>query len=292
MAEVSIVTDGTAQFLSQRAVHDLNIVVVPVQLSWGQEHYLLGRDISHEAVLSRVLATRELPQIIPPSTQDFLAVYQDLSQRHHDVVSIHSANRVNNAYQHAHEAKRHVMGRCNIEVIDSESFSLGVGLVAEKAAQKAVTGASFDDIVRYVRYTMTRLYSIFVVGNLSLLSEHLIMQQAHAILGSLLDFKAIISLEDGALMVVEKAQTTAQAVDKMAEFAAEFEDLEEIVLTSHTTHLTEASRLLQDRLALDLNLNTFPIMPLGAMTLLTFGDDVMGLYILEAESEEENALSA
>jgi fatty acid-binding protein DegV len=113
------------------------------------------------------------------------------------------------------------------------------------------------------------------------------MGQAQTIIGTMLDLKPFLAIEEGQMMVVEKAQTLAQAVEKLAEFAAEFEVVEEIAIISYTNELIEPIRLLQDRLALDLNQTAVPTLTYGAMIATLLGPDAIGMYILEAESEDD-----
>lgn len=87
-------------------------------------------------------------------------------------------------------------------------------------------------------------------------------------------------------MIMEKARTHAQAVEKLAEFAMEFASIDQMVLLTHTTSLTEPIRMLQDRLALELQGQDFPTLLYDPSIGSLLGGDATGLVILEGEEED------
>lgn len=287
MSDVRIVTDSTAQFLNPRILKEHNVTVVPATVRWGEEAYQLGVDIDNEDILHRIQTSLELPVLEAPSVDDFVHVYQQLSAYADGIISIHSASRLSKAYRNAMKAQKVVLGRSKIDVIDSETLSVGVGMIVAKAAQCAAAGISFEEIARDVRHSVSRVYAMFFVESLEVLALNNIMGQAQTIIGTMLDIKPFLAIEEGQMMVVEKAQTVTQAVDKLAEFAAEFEDVEQIAIVSHTNELLDPIRLLQDRLALDLNQTAVPTVTYGAMVATILGPDAIGMCILEAESEDD-----
>ena len=291
MSDVRIVTDSTALFLNPRILKEYNVTVVPAKVRWGDDSYQLGVDIDNEDILHRIHTSLELPTLEAPSVEDFVSVYQRLSQHSDGIISIHSATRLSKAFNNAVEAQRTVLGRSKIDVIDSETVCVGLGMMVTKAAQYAAAETSFEQIARDVRHIIPRIYSMFFVESMEVLALNKIMGQAQTIICTMLDLKPFLAIEEGQMMVVEKAQTLIQAVEKLAEFAAEFEEVEQIAIISYTSEVIEAIRLLQDRLALDLNQTAVPTLMYGAMIATTLGPDAIGMYILEAESED-NAFGA
>jgi DegV family protein with EDD domain len=292
MSDVRIVTDSTAIFLNPRIIHEYNVTIVPAKVHWGDETYHLGVDIDNEDILHRVQTHLELPELEAPSVEDFVETYQRLSAHTSGIISIHSASRLSKAFANASQAQKAVLGRCKIDVVDSETFSLGLGIIVAKAAQFAATGMSFEQLARDTRHMVPKIYSMFFVESLEVLALNKIMGKAQTVIGTMLDIKPFLAIEEGKLVVVEKAHTIAQAVDKLAEFASEFEAVEQIAIISYTNSLIDPLRLLQDRLALELNQTAVPTLTYGAMVATTLGPDAIGMYILEAESEDDDAFRA
>ena len=142
-----------------------------------------------------------------------------------------------------------------------------------------------DDVVKAVRGAVDRIYSAYYVETTGYLLHNKIMSASHAILGSLLGIKPFLTIEDGHLMLIEKVRTRAQAVERLVEFVAEFTDLEDVVILQHKAHMSEQTRMLQDRLALEFAGRHFPYTVYGASLAALIGADATGIVILEGETE-------
>lgn len=286
MAEVTIVTDSSTLFVNPNIVSDYSIVVVPASLTIGDTVFKLGVDIGHEEALIRLQSTAGPVRIEPPTPEQFVAVYEQAVQRHAPhVVSIHTSAKLSKACQNATTASRMILGRCEVAVIDSQSISMGVGMLTDKAAQLAYMGSPFDEIVRETRKAVEHIYSIFYVESFDALCRNGFISESQAILGNMLGIKPFVTIEEGELVLIEKVTTVSQAIDKLAEFASEFISVDQMGLLAPTTELTEPMRLLQDRLALELGHVEFPIYAYGAMLGVTLGLDALGIVILENEEE-------
>jgi len=62
-----------------------------------------------------------------------------------------------------------VKGKCHIEVIDSQSVAMGLGLIVILAARKAKAGATLNELTDWVRKAMSRshLLSIWILSSIS-----------------------------------------------------------------------------------------------------------------------------
>jgi DegV family protein with EDD domain len=290
LSEVRIVTDSSALFLSPKLVKEYNIVLVPAYVHFGDEIYQLGVDISHEEVLHRIQAEAYLPRVTAPRVEDFFKVYQQLNHSVTRIISIHSATQLSAACRNAQAASQMILGRCDVAVIDSQTMDLGLGLITQKAAQMAFMGMSQEETVRQIRVMLGRLYCMYYAESMETLCHNNFVGKAQTILGSMLGIKPFVTIEEGELMVIEKAQTVAQAVDKLAEFASEFNHIDQMAVLTHTYEMVEPIRLLQDRLALDLVDTDYSTLLYGAMTATTIGPDAVGIVILETEEKDDTAI--
>ena len=179
-----------------------------------------------------------------------------------------------------------LLGRCDIEVVDSQTISAGLGMLVDKTGQIASEADDLEDIVRLVRRTIPRIYAVFYVEKMNMIREQGFIGAAQTILGTMLGIMPFLTIEEGQLMIMEKARTHAQAIEKLAEFAMEFASIDQMALLTHTNSLTEPIRLLQDRLALELQGQDFPTMLYDPSIGSLLGADATGLVILEGEEED------
>lgn len=287
MSRIRIVTDSAALFLNPNIVKHYDITVVPVYVRFEDGLFKLGLDIGPEEFLYRMRDREIPPSIEAPSPEDFHAVYSRLNRETNKIISIHISNHLSDVVKNAIAASKMLLGRCDIEVIDSQTFSAGLGMLVEKAARLVRETDNFEEVIRAVRKAISRIYAVFYVQSMRTIGYHHFIGDAQTILGTMLGIMPFLTMEEGQLVVMEKALNTAQAVDKLVEFATEFAEIEQLVLLGHSTTLSEPMRQLQDRLALELSLSNFPTQLYDGSVATFLGIDATGIIILEGEEEDD-----
>ncbi|MCC6798657.1 MAG: DegV family protein [Anaerolineae bacterium] len=286
MGRVRIVTDSSAQFLDPTVIDRYQIEVVPLTISLPTRSFREGIDLDSEAFLRSVAGQRTPARLEAPSAETFANLYTRLNHETDHIVSIHFSSGLGEVWNNARQGARTLLGRCEIEVIDSLTASAGLGMLVEEAGLAVAEGASFEEVVHRVRGMVSRVYSVFYVGSLDYLRHNNLISEAQAVLGSMLDIKPVLSIEEGALIPIEKVRTDSQAIDRLVEFVIEFSDIAQLVILQHTLYATEQTRLLRDRLAFEFPEREFPVAlyrpSLGAL----IGPDAMGMMICEALPED------
>jgi DegV family protein with EDD domain len=287
MAKVRIVTDSSAHFLDPTFPERHNVAVVPLRIQFGEQSYTDGLDIDTQGLFDRVSADSIVPTAAAPEAGQFAALYEDICRTNANIVSIHISSRLSRTVQHARAGADEVLGRCRIEVIDSLSTSLGLGLLVEAAALEAERGASQEDIVRIVRGMIPRLYAVFFIETMEFLAKSQRIGKAQAVLGSMLGIKPFLTLEDGDIVPMEKVRTRQQAIEKLVEFVVEFSNIEHLVVLQGTPQPNEDTRLLLERLAMEFPGRQWPVLAYGPVLATFLGPNAMGVVVHEGEGEPE-----
>lgn len=287
MGKVRIVTDSSAQFLNPALVRHYNITVVPAKIRFGDQTFYEGIDLDAEGFFRRILTGGMPPPALEaPSTDDFSEAFSRLADQTDRILVLPMAHGLSDSYRNALRAAQSMVGRCEIVVVDSLTTSVGLGFLVETAARVAETTASLESVVRVVRGAVLRVYSVFYVETLDYLFRARLIGEAQAILGKILGIKPFLTIEDGELNTMEKARTRAQAIDKLVEFVMEFSAIQEMVILQNTNHITEQTRMLQDRLALEFGGRNFPVMMYGPTLGTHLGPDGVGIMVYEGEEED------
>ncbi len=288
MSNIRIVTDRATLFAQSNVLKQYPITVLPAYIKFGETAYEMGREIDNEQIIHLLQTADELPELIAPTPEEFFEAYERLSRQGiTQILSIHSAASLYPAWRNAQTAHQMILGRCEIVPLDAKTVSVGVGLLVEIAGKLVQAGLSFDDVVRETRLAAERIYTLFFVESLETLQHRGLMGQAPTILGSMLGIKPFLGMEDGRMLVVEKTQTINQAIDRLAEFGSEFEDIEQVAILSYTADLLKPIRQLQDKLLLGLTIGDIPIIQYGGMLAATLGPDALGILVLEKPLEFE-----
>jgi DegV family protein with EDD domain len=114
--------------------------------------------------------------------------------------------------------------------MDSMSISWGLGMLVRSAAQEAAAGRSLDEIVRLVRGMLPHIYFFFFVEQLDFLERGRRISPAQALLGTMLRIKPLLLVEDGDIVPLEKVRTREAAIEKLADFVAEFASIQQVVI--------------------------------------------------------------
>jgi DegV family protein with EDD domain len=287
MSRVRIVTDSTAHFLDPAFPVQHDVTVVPLTIHFGPRALKEGAELTSEQFFQRVAAGEPLPTAASPTAEQFTAVYERLSQTTDQIVSIHLSGKLSRTAHNARAGAEALMGRCKIQVIDSLSASVGLGLLVEAAARAAGQGASPEDVVRIVRGMIPRLYAVFFIETLDFLAKAGRIGRAQAVLGAMLGIKPFLTLEDGDIIPMEKVRTRQQAVEKLIEFVVEFSDIEHLAILQGTPAHTDDTRALLERLALDFPGREWPVLAYGPSLATFLGPDAMGVIVFEGEGEPE-----
>ena len=183
-------------------------------------------------------------------------------------------------------AAQQVSGSCEIAVVDSQSLCAGQGMLIRVAARAAHEQESAEDIIQTVRQAVNRIYSVYCVNNVDFLRANGFMKPSHAILATQLGVKAFVSLEDGNIIVIEKVRTRGEVIERLVEFLVEFTELEDAVVMQDQMHITEETRLMQDRLALEFPGQHFPFTMYSATMASYLGTEATGVAVLEKPVDE------
>jgi DegV family protein with EDD domain len=287
MAKVQIVTDSSAHFFDPDFPAKHQVTVVPLTISFGATSYLDGVDMDNERFFRELSQGAPIPTAAAPTPKRFASVYESICQQSSNVVSIHVSSRLSRTLHNARAGAEEVLGRCKIQIIDSLSTSIGLGLLVEAAARAAEAGATQDDIVRIVRGMIPRMYAVFFIETMEFLANAERIGKAQAVLGAMLGIKPFLTLEDGDLVPMEKVRTRQQAIEKLVEFVVEFSNIEHLAILQGSAATSEDTRLLLERLALEFPGRTWPVLAYRPSLATFVGPNAMGVMVFEGEGEPE-----
>lgn len=286
MPIVHIVTDSAAHFTTPHFLHQQPITVVPNKISIAGKTYREGIDLTADEAMRLMAYQPYAPLVTPPTEDEYADVYDRLSRTCDAIISIHASRELLPSYDHALAASRQFAGRCPIAVIDSQTICAGQGLLVKVALKASEQEQTLDDMVRKVRGAIERIYSVYYVETVSYLLQNKIMSPSHTVLSTILGVKPFLGIEHGRMVLIEKVRTRAQAIDRLVEFVVEFADVDDVVILQHKSYMSEQTRMVQDRLALDFPGQYFPYALYGPTLAALIGPDATGIVVLEKEMEE------
>jgi DegV family protein with EDD domain len=221
---VGILTDSTVS-LPESMIQNLHISTVAYYIHRGHEVLRDLVTVQREEFLRWLPIARTLPTTAAPGPGDYLEAYQKLAREGvRQIISIHMSSKVSAAYEAAMVAKsmiKNMVPELCIEVIDSRNAALCQGWMAVEAARAALAGCGFEEIAARVRRMVPISHMIQTADTLRYLYMGGRIGRAQSLLGTLLNIKPLVGLEDGELVPLGRAHSRGQAYAMMADIAAQ-----------------------------------------------------------------------
>ena len=240
---VRIVTDSLSDITSDIA-KELDISVVPVYVRFGEEVYRDRVEMTTDEFYHRLVHDSKWPTTTQPTPGDFLNVYNKLAEETNEILVITLSRKLSGTYESALHAKGLLQKRCRVEVIDSETVVMGLGLIVISAAKAVRAGKNLDEMVSFVRGAMPRSHAIMFFDTLKYLAKGGRIGKAQGFLGSLLSVKPVLTMRDGEVAPLTRVRSRAAGMDYLVDFVAGFPRIEELA-AEHATTPQDAERLIE-----------------------------------------------
>ncbi len=229
---VRIVTDSTCDLPSE-IISRYGISVVPLYINVGSRGYLDGVDMTRDEFYTKLPSFPVHPTTAVPSPQKFYAVYNALSDEGaSEVLSIHISESLSGVVNVAHVAAQQTSS-LPVTVLDARQLSLGTGFAVETAAKMAAAGHSVAEILSKLQSQILRTHVFAALDTLEFLKRSGRMNSFMAGIGSLLQIKPILIMENG-IPTNERVRSLERARQHVYEMLRRVGPLERLaILHSH-----------------------------------------------------------
>ena len=281
MESACIVTDGSAQFTNLS--HDLQklITVVPLPINingkWitAEEGYKPGK-------LPKFASSGNTTSFLSaPSRDTLLNKFLFLGKKYENIFAIFISSALNPCYQVALDISEDLKGNINVQVIDSRTTSLGLGILVQKVSEKISHGCSIDEIDKFLRLIIPRIYSILCIPGLSYLYNNRFIDLGQALIGEYLGIFPLHTIEEGKLIAFDKARNLRNIIDFYSEFAEEFTNINDIALLQTAPPNAQLSQLFREQMNSQIAGLPISEIPINLTLASLFGPKTSGLFILD-----------
>ncbi|MGD8515379.1 MAG: DegV family protein [Anaerolineae bacterium] len=213
-------TDSCAS-IPEALLDSLNIHWVPYYVHRGQEVLRDLVTIQRASFYDWLVKATELPTTASPGPGDYVKMYQSLAEEGTtEIVSIHMTSKGSGAFQAAKVAQsmmKEILPDLKIEVIDTLNVSMCQGWMVIEAARAALQGKSLSDVADLVRQMIPITHMIQTADTLKYLYMGGRIGRAKHLVGSLLNIKPLIGMEDGIIVPLGQARSRGRAYRAMVD---------------------------------------------------------------------------
>lgn len=219
MPKTGIVTDSTA-CIPEELVRDLHIHIVPYYIHRENEELRDLVTIDRESFYGWLPSAVRLPTTASPGPGDYVTAYTRIFEEDgiETIASIHMTSKGSGAYQAAMAARSmisEILPRLTIEVIDTLNVSMCHGWMVIEAARAAISNRTLSEIVDSVKKMIPITRMIQTADTLKYLYMGGRIGKAKHLIGSILNIKPLIGMEDGLISVLGTARSRKQAYSQM-----------------------------------------------------------------------------
>ena len=131
--KVAVVTDGACSLTPVQG-NELGVHIAPVYLTFGDNTYRAGVDLSSQKFYELLSASKKLPTTAQPTAGDFVKIFEKLADDVDEIVTVVISHHMSATIQSVESAKQE-FDKVPVYVIDSESVSLGLGIDGNSSCQ-------------------------------------------------------------------------------------------------------------------------------------------------------------
>lgn len=228
---VRIVSDSTCD-VPANLREELGVTVVPLKVFFGTSEFRDGIDITDAEFYQRLTSSKVSPTTSQPSAGEFEATFRPILEAGDQVLCLTVSSKLSGTWNSARAAAMALEDVGTVELIDTQLASLAHGLVVIRVARAAKRGMSLDDLKVLAEETARDVDIILVVDTLEYLQRGGRIGKAQQLLGSLLNIKPILRVEEGEVRPFERVRTRGKAIARLEQWLDEQQPLGAIGVVS------------------------------------------------------------
>jgi uncharacterized protein len=215
--KIALVTDSTCD-LSQDLIDYYQVNMLPININFGENHYLDKVTIQPEQFYSLLKENKHYPKSAQVNEKTFTNLYSHLASHYDSVIAIHLSDKLSGTFNSSQKAALAISKEFGkpISVINSRNLSGALGLLVLRAAKAIEEGHSHDEVVGMTQ-KWTSDTKIFVsVRDIIYLIRGGRLSAGKGLIARLLNINPIVSIdESGKAIVFDKAFKQKANMDKV-----------------------------------------------------------------------------
>ncbi|MBP1762942.1 MAG: hypothetical protein H6Q64_2484 [Firmicutes bacterium] len=231
----------------------MGIDLIPLSVNFPDEQFH-ETEVDYDYFYNKIEKTGIIPTSSQPSLGDIMEKFREIAIRGDDILAIFLSSAMSGTYETALKAREKIMQefpQIRIDIMDSYTNCMALGMQVIAAAREAKTGAGFNAALQAAHHVRNRVRFYFVPETLLYLKKGGRIGTASALLGTILNIRPILTVDmkTGMTHLFEKARGTSAALKRMLrlmEADREKYGLKEIMI--HHINAPEKAEKLKDLL--------------------------------------------
>lgn len=286
---IKIITDATNDFNAE--YYDKNNVhLIPMDLNIDGEILSDNKAVDlHRFYENLKKGKMPTTSMINPIT--FEEIFEKYLSQGYDVLYVGFSSGLSGTFNASTMAQKSLSEKypnAKIFCVDSQSASMGIGILVKKAIELRDCGKNIDEIVEQLENLKNRIYIFLGVDNLFHLQRGGRISKGAAIVGTALQLKPIIKVdENGKLVSFKKVMGRKKLSQTLLDYVAKYNDDNEKdnVYVLHADCENDANEL-KNKIDTTLNLNS-QVFDIGTIVGSHTGADALAVIFIAKQDKTE-----
>ncbi len=214
--KIQIIIDSTTDLSDKYADQ---VLTAPLVVSFGDTQYQDGIDLSRNDFYKKLESEDILPKTSQPSPAVFENLYRQVRENEMEGIVITLSSALSGTYQSACIAAQDYP---EISVIDSQNVAVGTGILVQYAIERAKAGVTREALVEELERKKSDICLVAMLDTLEYLMKGGRLSRTAAFAGGLLNIKPVITIKDGAVVVLGKARGIRKANNLLVELITQY----------------------------------------------------------------------
>lgn len=215
--KIALVTDSTCD-LAQDLIDNYQINMLPININFGENHYLDKITIQPEQFYTLLEENRDYPKSSQVNEKAFINLYSHLASHYDSVIAIHLSDKLSGTFSSSQKAAREISKEFNkpITVINSRNLSGALGLIVLRTAEAIENGYNHNQAVEMAEKWVKDVRIFVSVRDIKYLIRGGRLSSTKGLVARLLNINPIVSIdESGKAIVFDKAFNQKAIMEKV-----------------------------------------------------------------------------
>jgi DegV family protein with EDD domain len=218
-SKIAVVIDSTT-LIPEGILENLPIRSAPAIIIWEGEELRDGVDIQPRQFYTRLQKAKEMPTTSQASPHSFKKIFTELHAKGHEILAVTVSSKLSGMHESAVKAKE-MLNEAKIEVVDSLSGTMTIGLSLQKMYSAIKAGASLQKGKQVLENALKNTGVLFTVDTLEFLHRGGRIGGAQRFLATAFRFKPILEVVNGRFEGVERVRTRKKSLERLVDLTIE-----------------------------------------------------------------------
>lgn len=276
MKNIKIICD-TMSDLQPGIAEKYDIDILPANIIFNEKEYKAGIDLTTEEFYKMLRSSKEIPKTSQIPILTFMDTFTKYIDEGKTIIYLAGSSAASGIYQTANLVKNQIEGP--LYIFDTYSLSVGSGMLVEEAAKMAMDGKSVDEIINRLDEMKANSHVYFSVDSLDYLYKGGRISSTKAAVGTLLNIKPILTIEDGLVKQKSQVRGSKKLIPSLIQMQIDdigndFSNIDIYVGHNDDSELTDT---FVQKIKEKLNPRNIYMVQIGACVASHSGPDIMGL---------------